>query len=165
MLFRSMLDTNHDSSVNISEFLAFLGRYYPGTNQEVSNAVFSQYDSNRDGQLDFDEFANMIIKFAGNDVDPHKLIDFLCVQVALGDNAQNESAYNSSLNSLQSAGSLLQRGRTSKQGKREPSLILETRGQEKKKEMQPSDTHPVVSMIMRQRNAFLKFGHKEGATS
>jgi Ca2+-binding EF-hand superfamily protein len=160
----SMLDTNHDTTVNVSEFVPFLGRYNPGANQQGRNAVFLQYDSNRDGRLDFEEFANMIIKFAGNDVDPHKLIDFLCVQVALGDNAQNKSAYTSSLHSLRSVGSLLQGGLTNKQKKRISYMNLEKRGQEKKREMQSRDIHPVVSMFMRQSNAFLKFGHKESTS-
>lgn len=160
----TMLDTNHDYTVNVAEFLPFLGRYNPGTDRERKNAVFLEYDSNRDGRLDFEEFANMIMKFAGNDVDPHKLIDYLCVQVALGDNAQNESAYTSSLYSLRSVGSLLQGGLTSKQRKRISFMNLEKKGQEKKRETQSNETHPVVSMFIRRSNALLKFGQKESAT-
>ncbi len=161
----SMLDTNHDKHVNISEFLPFLERYNPGSNQKRKSAVFSQYDTNRDGRLDFQEFATMIIKFAGSDVDPHKLIDYLCVQVALCDNLKDESAYTSSLSSLRSASSLLQEGLTDRQKKRISYLNMEKRGNETKNEEQSNQMHPMVRMLRRHTIALLTFGQKNAAVA
>ncbi|KAI2506561.1 hypothetical protein MHU86_7876 [Fragilaria crotonensis] len=162
----SMLDTNHDNHVNVSEFLPFLERYNPGSHQHRTRAVFSQYDANRDGRLDFQEFATMIIKFAGTDVDPHRLIDYLCVQVALGDNVLEESAYNSSLDSLRSVSSLVQEGLTDRQKKRISYLNMEKRGNEKKKEeVQSNEGNPMVKMFRRHTIALLKFGHKDAAVA
>lgn len=105
-----MLDVDHDESINSVEFMSFLRTYDGETSKEIGEQLLASYDLDNDGKLDFEEFANMIITFAGDDVDPHKLIDYLCVQVALSDDIPRQQAHQRSLRSLRKLSHQLQRG-------------------------------------------------------
>jgi Ca2+-binding EF-hand superfamily protein len=100
----TMLDRNHDNFLSPSELFHLLRRYTMTSSQTEKAELFSKFDLNSDGRLDFEEFAKMIISFAGTKLDPHKLIDYLCVQVSLDDDWQQAEEYEVSLNSLRTFG-------------------------------------------------------------
>jgi Ca2+-binding EF-hand superfamily protein len=103
----TMLDRNHDSFLSPNELFHLLRRYTMSSTATEKAELFSKYDVNADGRLDFEEFAKMIISFAGTKLDPHKLIDYLCVQVSLDDDWEQAKEYEISLNSLRTFGTNL----------------------------------------------------------
>lgn len=104
-----MIDADHDETINSDELMAFL-RTYRDTSKELVKQILASYDLDNDGKLSFEEFASMIIKFAGNEFDSHKLIDYLCVQVALSDNIPRQKAHRRSLDTLRRLSHQIQKG-------------------------------------------------------
>jgi Ca2+-binding EF-hand superfamily protein len=144
-----MLDKNHDKFLNFHEIRSLLERYTPSASEACNEALFNCYDANSDGRLEYEEFSDMIVKFAGKDVDPHKLIDYLCVQVALDDNMHQKQAYANSLHSLRAVGTVLRTGIIRRQTKQIPVTELEKNVIEEIESTANSEGASLMRMIRR----------------
>ena len=115
-------DLDHNQRLDVSELVLGLRKFQDAKNLattvEESISTMLAFDANKDGELDREEFALFLSRFAkAAHTELDELIDFMVVQSALKDNDEAEKAYVKTLGEKAQA-QLMKRGGGSGSGKK-----------------------------------------------